>query len=147
VDGLEDAEKIGIALQDAFVGRRLVEFAHNAQSGLVLRFSGLTHDLRISAEFVLERSGGIARLTPGIGLATEQLLRLLEAEVTSVQIDADGSLCLRFTYLTTVRIPSAMTSEAWQVRSDEGLLIISGSGGEITLWEPPGAPTRATAPR
>jgi hypothetical protein len=148
VPALDDAEKIGIALQDAFVGRRLTEFAYNAKSGLVLRFSGLSHHLRITAPFSLGSVSAANRLlSPGMSPATEQLIPMLEAEVTRTEIDADGALSLTFTYVTTLRIPSAMATEAWQVRSDEGLLIISGSGGEITLWEPPTTARRAPAPR
>jgi hypothetical protein len=147
VPDLDDAEKIGLALQDAFVARRLTEFAYNSKSGLVLRFSDLHHDLRICAPFSLGSvSAPVRMVAPGEGPATEHLIPLLDAEVTSTHIEADGSLSLTFTYVTTLRIPSAMTTEAWQVRSEDGLLIMSGSGGEITLWEPPTS-TPAIAPR
>lgn len=144
----DDAVRIGTALRDAFVGRRLTEFAYNSRSGLVLRFSGLSHDLRIAGPFDF-RVGSAApkSLTPGLGPATEQLIPILEAEVTDTGIDPNGTLSLVFSYVTSLRIPSAVATEAWQVRSEEGLLIVSGSGGEITLWEPPSSPSRATAPR
>ena len=144
----DDPESITIALRDAFVGRRLIEFAHNAKSGLVLRFSDLSHDLRIAAPFTLGTLAASQRpLAPGTGAAVELLLPMLEAEVTNAEIDADGALSLTFTYVTTLRIPSALTTEAWQVRSEVGLLIVSGSGGEITLWEPPAGAKQAIAPR
>jgi hypothetical protein len=148
VAAADDPESISIALRDAFVGRRLTEFAHNAKSGLVLRFNDLSHDLRIAAPFTLGTLSAARRpLVPGTGSATEQLVPMLESEVTNADIDADGALSVTFAYVTTLRIPSALTTEAWQVRSEAGLLIISGSGGEITRWEPPTGTKQAIAPR
>ncbi|GAB3147636.1 hypothetical protein GCM10027290_31230 [Micromonospora sonneratiae] len=65
-----------------------------------------------------------------------RLLRLLNTRITTVGLAPDSTLTISFDSRAHVIVPADDMYEAWQLRSDEGLLIVCTPGGGIAIWEP-----------
>ncbi|MCW2496614.1 MAG: hypothetical protein JWQ77_2538 [Jatrophihabitans sp.] len=136
---------VGETLRGGLAGQRLTEFAFVATSGLALRLGALGTELRISSRLSLGRASAPLRLLDPT-VATDQLLPLLDAEVTRTDF-VDGVLAVTFAYSTVLRVPPSVVGEAWQLRTADGLLVVSRRGGGVTIWRPPTAEVREVAPR
>jgi hypothetical protein len=134
-------DDVGLAnrMLRAIIGHRLLAFRMSLGSGVLLEFTDdACHELTIEAELRFRSADGPARRGDPIGLVVaEQLIRLLEATVTTASVDQGGDLTIAFGEDRLV-VPCDAMYEAWQLRSDKGLLIVSMPGGGLAIWQPDG---------
>jgi hypothetical protein len=133
---MEDVELANRALS-AITGHRLLAFRMGRGMGVRLDFTDdAHHELTIEGELRFSPADGSERRGDPIGLVVaEQLIRLLEATVTSANVDQDGDLTITFGDDRLV-VPCDAGYEAWQLRSGRDLLIVSMPGGGLAIWRP-----------
>jgi uncharacterized protein DUF6188 len=66
--------------------------------------------------------------------AAAQLLPLLLTPVRAAEVDDGGGLRLGFGDGVQIRVPADDNYEAWQMRRDDGALIVSRPGGDLAIW-------------
>jgi hypothetical protein len=94
------------------------------------------HELTIEGSLrVVPADGPERHGDPVSSEVAEQLIRLLNAPVTAAVVDPHGTLKVAFENAYLV-VPYDEMYESWQLRSDEGLLIVSTPGGHLAIWQP-----------
>ncbi|MBO3741833.1 DUF6188 family protein [Actinoplanes flavus] len=133
---LEDVDLSNRLLQ-AVAGHRLLAFRMGG--GVRLEFDDdAFHEFTIEGSLRVVLADGSDRHGDPISLdVAEQLIRLLNTPATAAVVDPRGALKVAFEDAYVV-VPYDQMYEAWQVRSDEGLLIVSMPGGDLAIW-PPGS--------
>ena len=91
------------------------------------------HVVTIEGEFQYSTSDEAWTGQPLTVPALERLLRLLMRDLTSATIDDDGALTLDFGD-ARITVPADDDYEAWQVSADDGFLVVSVPGGELSCW-------------
>jgi Family of unknown function (DUF6188) len=138
---LEDVELTNRLLH-VVAGYRLLAF--RMAGGIRLEFDDdAFHELTIEGSLRVVLADGSERHGDPISLdVAEQLIRLLHTPVTAAVVDPRGTLTVAFGNADLV-VPYDEMYEAWQMRSDLGLLIVSAPGGDLAIWRPEGeAPDR-----
>jgi uncharacterized protein DUF6188 len=118
----------GVFPSDALVGRQLIRVCFDV--GVHLDFDG-PHSPELTIECPL-RIGSWAG-EPGSADAAARLLPLLYSSVAAADVDTAGDLALRIGVFE-ISVPADDKYEAWQLRRDDGLLIVSTPGGELAIW-------------
>jgi hypothetical protein len=90
-------------------------------------------ELRVEAAFDLE-GRGVVRVDPVTRTAWQAALGLLDAVVASAVMDG-SDLHLGFTDGRALRVPPDDTYEAWTLAGPDGRLVVSGPGGELSIWD------------
>jgi hypothetical protein len=131
---LEDVD-LANRLLHAVVGYGLLAF--RIGGGVRLEFDDdAFHELTIEGSLRFVRADGSERhgepISPEVA---EQLIQLLNTPVTAAAIDPDGTLTVTFDNANLV-VPYDEMYEAWQIRSDQGLLVVSMPGGDLAIWKP-----------
>jgi hypothetical protein len=131
---LEDVD-LANRLLHAVVGYRLLAFRMGG--GVRLEFDDdAYHELTIECSLRFVRADGPERHGEPISLdVAEQLIQLLNTPVTAAAVGPDGTLTVTFGNATLV-VPYDEMYEAWQMRSDQGFLMVSTPGGDLAIWEP-----------
>lgn len=122
------------ACLDQLAGKPLIQYCVGA--GVRLDFAVPTHpELTIEAPITIERSGDVQVGEPQSELVMLTLLGLLHhaAEPT---VASSGHLTLRFAEGTTLTVLPEDNYEAWQLRDDDGLLIVCMPGEDLAIWLP-----------
>ncbi|WP_436535419.1 DUF6188 family protein [Actinoplanes sp. HUAS TT8] len=63
------------------------------------------------------------------------LVPLLNTDVTAIALTPAGILTINFG-ATRLTVEPDMMYEAWQLRADNGLLVVNVPGGSVAIWEP-----------
>ncbi len=131
---LEDVELTNRLLHGV-AGYRLLAFRMGG--GVRLEFDDdACHELTIEGSLRVVLADGSDRHGDPISLdVAEQLIQVLDTPVTSVVVDPRGTLTIAFGHADLV-VPYDEMYEAWQMRSDLGLLIVSTPGGGLAIWRP-----------
>ncbi|MEU8663636.1 DUF6188 family protein [Actinoplanes philippinensis] len=131
---LEDVD-LANRLLNAVVGHGLLAFRMG--TGVRLEFDDdAYHELTIEGSLRFVRADGSERHGEPISLdVAEQLIQLLNAPVTAAAVDPYGTLTVTFGDADLV-VPNDEMYEAWQIRSDQGLLVVSMPGGDLAIWKP-----------
>jgi hypothetical protein len=121
-------------LIESYAGRHCSQFC--VGTGIRLDLDGLTHpEIIIESPFNIHRNEVSVwegePLSPG---ALTELLALLMQTVSRIRIEVDGSLALLFGNGARLRVPVDQMYEAWQIRADNGLLIVCLPGGDLSVW-------------
>lgn len=75
-------------------------------------------------------------VTPSVSTLPNSSYRCwLNTPVTAAVVDPRGTLTVAFGNADLV-VPYDEMYEAWQMRSDDGLLIVSRPGGDLAIWRP-----------
>ncbi|PWK40084.1 hypothetical protein BC793_12023 [Actinoplanes xinjiangensis] len=94
------------------------------------------HELTIEGSLRFVRADGPERHGEPVSLdVAEQLIQLLNTPVTAAAVDPHGTLAVTFGSVDLV-VPYDEMYETWQMRSDQGLLIVSMPGGDLAIWNP-----------
>lgn len=131
---LEDLELTNRLLH-VVVGCRLLGFRMGG--GVRLEFDDdAFHELTIEGSLRMVLADGSEwhgdPISPRVA---EQLIQLLNTPVTAAVVDPRGTLTVAFGKANLV-VPYDEMYEAWQMRSEEGLLIVSTPGGDLAIWQP-----------
>lgn len=125
----------------AFSGRRLSQYSIGS-GGVRLSFWGETitipgREILIEEETVeITQPGQQARKVPGRSeLTAISLLNTLDHQLSRVQI-SEGGLRLTFDNGLQLEVAPHPHWEAWQISSDDHLLIVCTPGGDLTIWYP-----------
>jgi hypothetical protein len=122
-------------LLSAVTGHRLLAFRMGA--GVRLEFDDHAfHELTIEGDVRFRLADGSELCGDPVGLLVAgQLIRLLGSTVTAATVDQDGDLTVVFGDDRLV-VPCGVMYESWQLRSGEGLSIVSLPGGDLAVWRP-----------
>ena len=113
-------------------GRSLIQFC--VGSGVRLDLAGSPHyEITIESPLTIV-AARIEQAEPTSVEVLGALRDLLMKPVLSVS-ESDGQLDVVFDSLT-ISVPRDDDYEAWQVRADDGLLIVCAPGGELAVWLP-----------
>ena len=113
-------------------GRSLIQFC--VGSGVRLDLEGSPHyEITIESPLTIV-AANIEQAEPTSIEVLGALRDLLMKPVLSVS-DSDGQLDVVFDSLT-ISVPRDDNYEAWQVRADDGLMIVCVPGGELAVWLP-----------
>ncbi|HLL69311.1 MAG TPA: DUF6188 family protein [Micromonosporaceae bacterium] len=128
---LEDVELTNRLLH-VVAGYRLLAFRMGG--GVRLEFDDdAFHELTIEGSLRVVLADGSERHGDPTSLdVAEQLMQLLNTPVTAAVVDPRGTLTIAFGSAYLV-VPHDEMYEAWQMRSDEGLLIVSTPGGDLAI--------------
>lgn len=131
---LEDVELTNRLLH-LVAGCRLLAFRMGG--GVRLEFDDCAfHELTIEGSLRVVLADGSERHGEPVSVdIAEQLIQLLDSPVTAAVVDPRGTLTVAFGNASLVVPPDEMY-EAWQMRSDEGSLIVSTPGGDLAVWLP-----------
>ena len=131
----EDRQSVQKQL-DVLAGRQFIQFAVAVGVRLDLRGSPrfeITADCPIK---VARPDGTVWAGEPRSVEALQELLALLMGYVSTVTVEADGGLTIRFATGASILVPPDDQYEAWQVRGDNGLLVVCTPGGGLAEWSP-----------
>lgn len=132
-----DSEDVELAnrLLHVVAGHRLLGFRMGG--GVRLEFDDpASYELTIEGPLRFVLADGSERQGSPVSLdVAEQLIRLLKAPVTAAIVDPGGTLKIAFDDVYVV-VPCDEMYESWQMRSDDGLLIVSMPGGALAIWQP-----------
>jgi hypothetical protein len=113
-------------------GRRLIQFCVGA--GVRLDLEGSPH-YEITIESPLSIAAANIDRAESTSVEVLAVLRgLLMQPVRSVT-ERDGQLSVVFDSMT-ITVPRDDDYEAWQIRADDGMLIVCIPGGELAVWLP-----------
>ncbi len=129
----EDDRLVAAELLDAVTGRLLTQLCF--RTGVRLDFDG-AHRPELTIECPLVVTAPDGRTWSGEPFspdAARELLELRLSRLTSTSIGADGSLSLTIG-ATHLHVPVSQEFEAWQLRQDNGVFIVSMPGGGIAIW-------------
>jgi hypothetical protein len=125
----------------ALSGRRLSQYSIGS-GGIRLSFWGEnittpSREILIEEETVeITQPGQQARQVPGRSeLTATSLLNTLDHRLSRAQIN-EGRLRLTFDNDLYLEVAPHRHWEAWQISSDDGLLIVCTPGGDLTIWYP-----------
>lgn len=115
-------------------GRPLIQYC--VGTGVRLDFGAPDFpELTIETPITVTRSGTVRAGEPHSQLVLMTLLGLLN-QAAEATIADDGQLTLRFTEGTSLTVRPDDKYEAWQLRDDNGLLIVCTPGGGLAIWLP-----------
>ncbi|MEU8242044.1 DUF6188 family protein [Actinoplanes missouriensis] len=113
-----------------FAGQTIV--AQDFGFTVALTFSG-GYEVRIETAFTLFEPGSAREITPG----AESDARLVGLVVTSAAGDDRGGLRIDFAGEVRLVVLADDDFEAWTLAGPDGLKVVSGPGGELSVWSPP----------
>lgn len=113
-------------------GRDLIQFCVGAGARLDLHGSP-NYEITLESPLSIA-AANIERAEPTSVEVLAVLRTLLMSPIRSVE-QRDGQLSVLFESLT-ITVPPDDRYEAWQIRSDDGLLIVSVPGGDLAVWLP-----------
>jgi hypothetical protein len=129
---------------DALIGEPLSQVSINLNN-IRLAFWGA--ELATPSRDIVIEAQAIGITTPDTATASSPalsdytattLLHALGHQLTAVDVD-DGLLRLAFDDGLVLEVPPHERWEAWQINSNDGLLIVCTPGGGLTIWYPPTA--------
>jgi hypothetical protein len=95
----------------------------------------------IERSFTLETDSFVGEVDPVTWRNIERLAPLFMQEVTRCVCTPDGQLTLEFPG-HTIRVVNETQYEPWEVRKDDGSLVVAVPGGELAMWGPSGSRPR-----
>jgi hypothetical protein len=113
-------------------GRSLIQFC--VGSGVRLDLEGSPH-YEITIESPLTIAGTNIERADATSVEVLAVLRELLMKPVSSVSEHQGQLSVVFESVT-INVPSDDNYEAWQIRADDGLLIVCVPGGELAVWLP-----------
>ena len=126
------ADEVYSELFSRLSGRSLIQFC--VGSGVRLDLGGSPH-YEITIESPLSIAAARIERAESTSVEVLAVLRgLLMQPVRSV-VEHDGQLSVVFDS-ATITVPRDDDYEAWQVRADDGTLIVCVPGGELAVWLP-----------
>jgi hypothetical protein len=116
-------------------GRPLIAFRMGG--GVHLEFGEPPYyEITIEGRLRVAHAGGPERQGDPVSPEVAQdLIPLLNAYVTTAAFSPDGTLTIVFDDVRVV-VPPGDRYEAWQMRSDDDLLIVGTPGGGVAIWGP-----------
>jgi hypothetical protein len=120
------------SLLEPLAGRSLIQFCVGA--GVRLDLDGPPYyEITIECPLTITAMSieGAEPTTPAVLAALRELLMTTALSVTQ----QDGHLTITFDQ-ASITVPPNDNFEAWQIRSDDGLLIVCTPGGDLAVWTP-----------
>jgi hypothetical protein len=119
---------------DQLPGRQLIQFC--VGNGLRLDLSDRPHyEITIETPLHVGDPAPSDPIEPTSVAMLAAVQSLLMTTLASVDV-AEGVLTLRFDQGPLITVKPDDSFEAWQLRSDAGLLIVCSPGGELAVWSP-----------
>lgn len=115
----------------SLVGRTLVRVSFG--TGVRLDFDG-THSPELTVECPLRITSDRPWTGEPVSAgAADRLLPLLFSAVRSADIDSAGGLTIAVGSVQ-IHVSADDSYEAWQLRRDDGMLVVSMPGGDLAVW-------------
>lgn len=120
-----------LPIGDTIVDRCAIDYAF----ALEFHVGTETLVLRIESDFTLNVGGQECRFAASEPRGLGPAIALFGQSVSSAYASEDGSLVVMFEDGRILMVPSNLEFEAWEFFSSDGMRLVCGPGGTVSVWQ------------